>query len=83
MLTVVLRKRSGYLKGHVGNVHELVTGESQHVEEAQLREGSRLDLLHAVVIQVQLLQGGQPIEGLLQRPGQVGFKIITKPSLSF
>lgn len=42
-------------------------GKSQRVEEAQRREGSRLDLLHAVMVQVQLLQGGQPIKGFLQR----------------
>lgn len=49
-------------------------GKSQHVEEAQLCEGSRLDLLHAVVVQMQLFQGGQPIKGFLQRSGQTVFK---------
>lgn len=41
-------------------------GEGQHVEEAELCEGSRLDLFHAVVVQMQLLQGGEPVKGLLQ-----------------
>lgn len=40
-----------YLEGHVGDVNQLVVGESQHVEEAELCEGSRLDLLHAIVVQ--------------------------------
>lgn len=56
-----------YLEGHVGDVNQPVVGESQHVEEAQLCEGSGLDLLHMVVVQMQLLQGGQAVKGLLQR----------------
>lgn len=40
--------------------------DGQHVEETKLREGSRLDLLHAVVFQVKLFQGGEAIKGLLQ-----------------
>lgn len=50
-------------------------GKSQHVEGAQLCEGSRLDLLHAVMVQVQLFQGGQPVKGFLQRLGQMVFKM--------
>lgn len=50
-------------------------GKSQHVEEAQLCEGSRLDLLHTVMVQMQLFQGGQPIKGFLQRSGQMVFKM--------
>lgn len=45
-------------------------GEGQHVEEAKLCEGSRLDLLHTVMIQMQLLQGGEAIKRLLQQSGQ-------------
>lgn len=40
--------------------------EVQHVEEAKLCEGSRLNLFHTVVVQMQLLQGGEPIEGFLR-----------------
>lgn len=50
-------------------------GKIQHVEEAQLCEGSRLDLLHAVMVQMQLLQGGQPVKGFLQRSGEMVFKM--------
>lgn len=59
-----------YLEGHVGDVDQLVVSEGQHVEEAQLCEGSRLDLLHTVVVQMQLLQGGEAVKGLLQQSGQ-------------
>lgn len=55
-----------YLEGHVGDVNQLVVVEGQHVEEAELGEGSRPNLLHAVVLQMQLLQGGETIKGLLQ-----------------
>lgn len=44
-----------HLEGHVGDINQLVVGESQQVEEAELHEGSRLDLLHAVMVQIQLL----------------------------
>jgi len=44
-------------------------GEGQHVEETELREGSGPDLLHAVVVQVQLLQGGEAVKGFLQQLG--------------
>lgn len=36
-----------------------------------MHEGSWLDLLHSIMVQMQLLQGGQPIKGLLQRSGQI------------
>lgn len=61
----VLINQSEYLKGHVGDVNQLVVGECQHVEEPKLCEGSRLDLLHTVMIQMQLLQGGEAVKGLL------------------
>lgn len=56
---------SDYLEGHVGDVNQMVAAERQHVEEAELHEGSRLDLLDTIMIQVQLLQGGEAIKGLL------------------
>lgn len=59
-----------HLEGHVGDVNQLVVGEGQHVEEAELCESSRLDLLYTVMLQVQLLQRGEAIEGLLQQSGQ-------------
>ena len=61
-----------YLEGHVGDVHQLVVCEGQQVEEAQLREGSWLDLLHAVPVDHQLLQRGEAVEGLLHAAGQRG-----------
>ena len=48
---------SEYLEDHVGDVNQLVVGEDQHVEEAELCEGSRLDFLNAIMVQKQLLQG--------------------------
>ncbi len=54
-----------YLEGHVGDVNQLVVGEGHHVEETELCEGSGLDLLHAVMVQMQLLQGGEAIKRLL------------------
>lgn len=55
-----------YLEGHVGDVNQLVVAEVQHVEEAELCEGSRLNLFHTVVVQMQLLQGGEPVKGFLR-----------------
>lgn len=63
-------RKSGYLEGHVGDVNQLVVGEGQQVEEAQLCEGSRLDLFHTVMVQMQLLQGGEAVKGLLHQSGQ-------------
>ena len=40
--------------------------EGQHVEETELHEGSWLDLLHTVMVQMQLLLGGETIKRLLQ-----------------
>lgn len=54
-----------YLKGHVGDVDQLVVCEREQVEEAELGESSRLDLLHSVTIDHELFQRGQSIEGLL------------------
>lgn len=65
VLVVAPRLRT-HLKGHVGDVNQVVVGEAQHVEEAELCEGSGLDLLDTITIQVQLLQGGEAIKGLLQ-----------------
>lgn len=45
-----------YLEGHVGDVDQLIVREGEQVEEAQLRESSRLDLLHAVTVDHELLQ---------------------------
>lgn len=46
-----------YLEDHVGDVNQLVVGEDQHIEEAKLCEGSRLDFLNSIMVQIQLLQG--------------------------
>lgn len=62
--------KSEHLEGHVGDVNQLVVGEGQHVEETELGEGSGLDLLHAVMVQMQLFQGGEAVKGLLQQSGQ-------------
>lgn len=45
------------LEGHVGDVHEPVVCKGEQVEGAYLREGPRLDLLHAIVVDQELLQG--------------------------
>lgn len=63
-----------YLEGQVGDVYELVVSDGQHVEETKLGEGSRLDLLHAVVVQLELFQGGEAIKGLLQYQERSGSK---------
>lgn len=55
-LIKVFTHNSEYLEGHVGDVNQLVVGEGQHVEEAQLCEGSRLDLLNTIMVQMQLFQ---------------------------
>lgn len=70
LVSNVYTQKFDHLEGHVGDVNQLVVGEGQHVEEAELCEGSRLDLLHTVMIQEQLLQGGEAIERLLQQSGQ-------------
>lgn len=57
------------LEGHVGDVDQLVVGQGQQVEEAQLGEGPRLDLLHPVVVDEQLLQGSQSVKRLLSNRG--------------
>lgn len=59
-----------YLEGHVGDINQLIVGESQHVEETKLCEGSRLDLLYTVMVQIQLLQGREAVKGLLRQSGQ-------------
>ena len=59
-----------YLKGHVGDVDQLVVCEGEQVEEAELRERPGLDLFHTITIEHELLQRGQSIEGLLDRGGQ-------------
>lgn len=56
-----------YLKGHVWDVNQLVVGESQHIQEAQLCESPRLDLLDTIIVQMQLLQGGEAVKGFLQQ----------------
>lgn len=43
------------LKGHVGYVNQLVVCKCQHVEEPELCKGSRLDLLHTIMVQIKLL----------------------------
>ena len=45
-----------HLEGHVGDVHQLIVRKGEQVEESQLRESSRLDLLHAVTVDHKLLQ---------------------------
>ena len=57
------------LEGHVGDVDQLVVCEGEHVEEAQLSEGPKSDLLNTVVFQLQLLQGGEAVKGLLVMEG--------------
>lgn len=59
-----------YLEGHVGDINQLIVGESQHVEETKLCESSRLDLLYTVMVQIQLLQGREAVKGLLRQSGQ-------------
>lgn len=54
-----------HLKGHVRDVDQLIVRKREQVEEAQLRERSRLDLLHSVAVDHQLLQRGQSVKGLL------------------
>lgn len=54
-----------YLEGHVGDVDQLVVCKGEQVEEAELRESSRLDLFHAVTVDHELLQRGQTVKGLL------------------
>lgn len=56
-----------YLEDHVRDVNQLVVGYGQCVEEAELCEGSRLDLLDAIVVKTQLFQGGETVKGLLQQ----------------
>lgn len=51
-----------YLESHVGDVDQLVVREGEQVEEAELRESSRLDLFHAVTVDHELLQRGQAVE---------------------
>lgn len=65
-----------YLKGHVGDVDQLVVCEREQVEEAQLGESSRLDLLHSVPIDHELFQRGQAIKGLLGFSG-ILFRFIS------
>lgn len=45
-----------YLEGKVGDVDQPIVRDGEQVEEAQLRESSRLDLLHTVAINHKLLQ---------------------------
>lgn len=56
---------SAHLKGHVRDVDQLIVRKREQVEEAQLRERSRLDLFDSVAVDHQLLQRGQSIKGLL------------------
>ncbi|TNN51376.1 hypothetical protein EYF80_038413 [Liparis tanakae] len=65
-----------YLEGHVGDVDQPVVGERQQVEEAQLREGSGLDLLHAVTVHHELLQRGQAVQRLLGSRGETDNLIL-------
>lgn len=51
-----------YLEGHVRDVHQLVVCKGEQVEEAELRESSRLDLFHTITVDHKLLQGGQAVE---------------------
>lgn len=51
-----------YLEGHVRDVHQLVVCQGEQVEEAELRESSRLDLFHSITVDHKLLQGGQAVE---------------------
>lgn len=53
---------SVHLKGHVGDVDQLVVCKGEQVEEAELRESSRLDLFHSVTVDHELLQRGQSIK---------------------
>lgn len=53
---------SVHLKGHVGDVDQLVVCKGEQVEEAELRESSRLDLFHSVAVDHELLQRGQAIK---------------------
>lgn len=46
----------GYLEGHVGDVAQLVVCEGEKVQEAQLGERSRLDLLQTVVVHQEPLE---------------------------
>lgn len=39
-----------HLKGHVGDVDQLVVCQGEQVEEAKLGEGSGLDLFHSVTV---------------------------------
>lgn len=54
-----------YLEGQVGHVDQLVVGDREKVEEAQLRERSRLYLFHTVMVDEQLLQRGKAIKRFL------------------
>lgn len=54
-----------YLESHVGDVDQLVVCKGEQVEEAELRESSRLDLFHAVTVDHELLQRGQTVKRLL------------------
>lgn len=47
-----------HLKGHVGDVDQLVVCQGEQVEEAKLGEGSGLDLFHSVTVDHELLQRG-------------------------
>jgi len=42
-------------------------GEAQRVEEAELREGSRLDLFDMITVQMQLLQGREAVKRFLKQ----------------
>lgn len=46
------------LEYHIRQVHKLVVGEGQQIEEAKLRESPWLDLLYPVPVNKKLLQGG-------------------------
>lgn len=68
---------SVHLKGHVGDVDQLVVCKGEQIEEAELRESSRLDLFHSVAVDHELLQRGQSVKGLLDSQNTKEDKMFT------
>lgn len=64
-----------HLKGQVGDVDELVVCQGEKVEEAKLRESSRLDLFHSVSVDQELLQGGESVERLLHSENTISLHV--------
>lgn len=63
------------LKGQVGDVDQLVVCQGEKVEEAKLRESSRLDLFHSISVDQELLQGGESVKRLLHSENTISLHV--------